>query len=157
MPPTMKRPIHLIAGIVAVAMLADIAPAAARPQSNFGLGIILGQPTGVTAEFGLGASQSIDLAIGIDAFEGGGFYIHGDYLVYLPPLIQGQAELSPYLGGGIFVAGGDPEAGIRVPFGLSLDFRAQPLKLFIEVAPHLRVIDEVDLGFGAAGGFRYFF
>ncbi len=141
---------------IALAVAAESRPAQARPQSDFGLGIILGRPSGVTMEFGLAANQSIDLAIGIDTFRGDHFYVHGNYLFYLSPVIQGQADLSPYLGAGIFFSGG-PRGGIRAPFGFSLDFQAAPLKLFIEVAPHLRLVDEVDLDFGVAGGFRYFF
>jgi hypothetical protein len=141
---------------IALAVVAESRPAQARPQRDFGLGIILGRPSGVTMEFGLAANQSIDLAIGIDAFRGERFYVHGNYLFYLSPVVQGQADLSPYLGAGIFVSSGS-RGGIRVPFGFSLDFQAAPLKLFIEVAPHLRLFDEVDLDFGVAGGFRYFF
>ena len=139
-------------------VVADTEKAQARPQSDFGLGIILGRPSGVTFEFGLGADQSIDLAIGLDAFEGDRFYAHANYLFYLGPVVEGEASLSPYLGPGIFLSGADPmRGGLRVPFGLSLDFQAEPLKLFIEIAPHLRLAQSPGLDFGAAGGFRYFF
>lgn len=154
----MKLRAFALAASVAALVLADARSAQARPQSDFGIGIILGRPSGVTFEFGLAADQSIDLAIGLDAFEGDRFYVHANYLFYLGPVIEGQAELSPYLGPGIFLSGSDPlRGGLRVPFGLSLDFRAEPLKLFIEIAPHLRLADEVGPDFGAAGGFRYFF
>jgi hypothetical protein len=146
------------AAILLVALSAAPARADRAPGGDFGLGIILGQPTGLTLEFFVASSQSIDLAIGLDAFNRGGFYVHGDYLFYLPSLVRGRSvSLSPYLGPGVFVAGGRPDVGVRVPFGLSLDFRTAPLKLFLEVAPHLRLVDDVRLRIAAAVGFRYFF
>ncbi len=148
----------LVFAVAALALAADAKPAQARPQSDFGLGIILGRPTGVTFEFGLAADQAMDLAIGLDVLSGNRFYVHGNYLFYLGPVVEGQVGLSPYLGPGIFLSGGDPfRGGIRVPFGMSMDFQAEPLKLFIEVAPHLRLADDVNLDVGVAGGFRYFF
>jgi hypothetical protein len=146
------------AAAFAIALSAGPPRADAAPPGDIGIGIIIGQPTGLTLEFFVASSQSIDLAIGLDAFNRGGFYVHGDYLFYLPALVSGgSVMLSPYLGPGIFVAGRDPSIGVRVPFGLSLDFRAAPLKLFLEVAPHLRLVRDVDLGIGAAAGFRFFF
>lgn len=129
-----------------------------RRGGRLGVGLILGEPTGLTGELRLGSRNAIDAAFGIDALEGGGAYVHADFLLLLPDLLRGGAvALSPYLGVGALVFGGDVHVGGRVPFGLALEFRTAPLQLFLEVAPRLVLVPDVDLGIGGALGFRYYF
>lgn len=140
----------------------------------FGLGLVLGEPTGVTGLYKLGGNTAIDGAIGLDDFGFDGVYLHADFLFVLPDLLSSQtAGLRPYLGPGAFAiigddgdnsgkgnggdSGGGFGLGARVPFGLSLEFRRVPLQLFLEVAPQLQFVPEFDFGLGGALGFRYFF
>jgi hypothetical protein len=151
--------------VVAIACSAlTLAPRTARAEGGpFGLGIIVGQPTGVTAAYRLGDRTAIDGALGVDLFEGRRFYLHGTFLFVLPDLLGGgSVGLSPYLGPGVFVndRGGNNDRlgiGVRAPFGLSLDFRRAPLQIFGEFAVLLPLIPDPDLGIGGAVGFRYYF
>lgn len=157
--------------IVLAAAMA-LTPGVARAEGGpFGLGIIVGNPTGATGLYKLGGNTAIDAAIGLGGFDFDGLYVHVDFLFLLPTLVSsGSVSLSPYLGpGGFLIVGKGKNSapgsgggkgtglGVRVPFGLSLDFSSFPLQLFIELAPTLEVVPDPDLGIGGAIGFRYYF
>jgi hypothetical protein len=139
-----------------------VAPASARAEGGpFGLGIIVGGPTGLSGEYKMGVT-AIDFAVGLNLFDKRHVYVHGDFLFVLPDLLgSGAVGLSPYLGAGVFFTdlGGNDRLGIglRAPFGLSLDFKRAPLQIFLELTVGLLVVPDVDLGIGGAGGFRYYF
>ena len=125
----------------------------------FGLGLVVGQPTGLTGELKLTEHTALDGAVGIDLFDGRDFYFHLEFLYVLPELIHGgSVSLSAYLGiGGYVVAHRETNVGARVPFGLSLEFTSVPLEIFAEIAFRLRFVPDVDPGIGGALGFRYYF
>lgn len=125
----------------------------------FGLGLVVGEPTGITGELKLTEHTALDGAVGISLFDDRDFYFHLEFLYFLPELIHGSSvSLSAYLGiGGYMVAHRETNVGARVPFGLSLEFTAVPLEIFLEVAFKLRFIPEVDPDVGGALGFRYYF
>jgi len=133
-------------------------------RGDFGVGLIVGRPTGLTGEYWLSDRTAIDMALGLDLFDGRHFYAHADFLFVLPNLLGGgSVELSPYLGPGVYIADRGSKnddrlgLGVRVPFGLSLDFTRAPLQLFIEIAVSVSLVPGVDAGVGGAGGFRYYF
>jgi hypothetical protein len=128
-------------------------------RGNFGLGLIVGQPTGVTGAFELSDHTAIDAAVGLSIFDGRRFYLHVEFLYYLPTLInESSFDLNAYLGiGGWFVAAGDAVLGARAPFGLSLDFDSAPVQIFAELSLLLAVAPGVDGSIRGAAGFRYYF
>jgi hypothetical protein len=136
------------------------APAPAHADSGeFGLGLILGQPTGLTAGFGLSDHTMIDAALGLDWIDDRDFYLHVEFDYFLPTLIDGgSVDLSAYLGiGGFFVSHSDPTFGARAPFGLSLDFDSVPLQLFGEASLLVPLIPDFHFDVRGAIGFRYWF
>ena len=164
--------------IVLVTALTLHAANARAEGGPFGLGIVVGDPTGITGLYELGGNTAVDGAIGLDDFDFDGVNIHVDFLFILPNLLSGgSAGLRPYLGPGVFLnvggrsgnsgsgssgsggggGGNDSGVGVRVPFGLSLEFRRAPLQLFLEIAPRLEVVPDPDFGLGGALGFRYYF
>lgn len=145
--------------LAAFVIVLSAAPARAE-RGAFGIGIIAGQPTGVTGEYRMSDRTAIDLAVGIDLFSDNDLYVHGDFLFILPDLLGGgSVGLSPYLGPGLFFVNGNNDVflGARVPFGLSFDFTKAPLQIFLELAPILVVVPDADLDIGGAIGFRYYF
>jgi hypothetical protein len=143
--------------VLLIAMLWSV-PARADGGA-FGLGLIIGQPTGVTAAFELSDHTMIDAAIGFGWVRDRDFYTHVEFDYFLPTLVKGgSAELSAYLGiGGFFFAHKDPGFGARAPFGLSVDFTSVPLQIFGEVALLLAFTPDTDLDVRGAVGFRYYF
>ena len=125
----------------------------------FGLGIIVGQPTGLTAAFELSENTMIDAALGLELFDNRDFYLHVEFDYFLPTLVSGSSvSLDGYLGiGGFFANHNDPVIGARAPFGLSLWFTNVPLQLFAELSLLLPITPDVDLHVRGAGGFRYYF
>ncbi|HEY0480959.1 MAG TPA: hypothetical protein VGD37_25765 [Kofleriaceae bacterium] len=137
-------------------------------KGTFGVGIILGEPTGITAKLYLKDDQAVQAAVG-SAFIGGGLQIHADY-VFHPWILQTRESfvLPVYVGPGVrlidYTGGRDTSAfalGARGVAGLLFDFKTVPLDAFIEVAGVLEYEFRDGAGFGitlnAGAGVRYYF
>lgn len=166
---------------IAAPVLAFVAltasPREARAESGaFGLGIVIGSPTGLSAKYYLNDRNSIDAAIG-GAFVGShGLSFHADYL-WLPAVLARESafDLGLYLGvGGRFLEhdrknnfDDDLHIGVRGPVGLVFDFGAGgvPIDVFAEVAVVVDLLiagdDEDDdhgiINLNAGIGVRYYF
>ncbi len=147
---------------------AEEADTSRADKGTLGLGIILGEPTGVTAKLYLKDDQAVQAAVGF-AFYGGGLHMHADY-VFHPFILQSKDSfvLPFYIGPGIRVIdyrnGRDTNfvaVGLRGVAGLLFDFKNVPLDAFVEAA----VVLEYGFGDGhggnialnAAAGVRYYF
>jgi hypothetical protein len=163
----------ILVGILAVLSisLAQAKEASAKGafQGDFGLGLILGSPTGLSGEVRLARTTSIDFAVGLDAFDDEDTYFHLDYLIYLTDLSRGGSLGVPiYLGvgGNVYDHGGDfgddMHIGARIPFGLALAFRRTPVQFFFELALNVLVVEDHDhdhdrVRLNGAIGFRVYF
>ncbi|HEU4731028.1 MAG TPA: hypothetical protein VFT22_24205 [Kofleriaceae bacterium] len=157
------------------AVLAVTAPARADDDASrgtdkgtLGVGIILGEPTGITAKLYIKDDQAIQAAVG-SAFIGGGLQIHADY-VFHPYILQTRESfvLPVYFGPGLrlidYTDGRDSSSfaiGARIVGGLLFDFKDVPLDAFIEVAGVLEYEFKDGAGAGiklnAGAGVRYYF
>ena len=137
-------------------------------KGTLGIGIALGEPTGITAKLYIKDDQAIQAAVG-SAFIGGGLQAHADY-VFHPYILQSRPSfvLPVYVGPGVrlidYANGRDTSSfalGARLVGGLLFDFKTVPLDAFIEVAPVFEY--EFKEGKGAANklnanaGVRYYF
>jgi hypothetical protein len=156
----------LIVILVASPVLADDDGRAEK--GTFGAGLIIGEPTGVTAKLYVKDDQALQAAAGF-AFVGGGIHMHLDY-VFHPLILQTRDSfvLLAYIGPGVrliqYRDGRDEDfvaLGIRGVGGLLFDFKDNPLDAFVEVGGVLEYGFEDDEGFGpalnAAAGVRYYF
>ena len=146
------------------------APAAAQEEKGvFGLGLIIGEPTGISAKYYLGDDTAIDAAAG-GAVIGRGIQVHGDFLWHPWVLEQQESFVLPlYLGPGVRLLsrdeGGGQDAhfriGLRAVVGLLFDFTSIPLDVFAEIAgvADYRTIDgdHFGLDINAGAGARYYF
>jgi len=158
------------------AVLATAAPARAdsdddtargADKGTIGIGIILGEPTGITAKLYIKDDQAIQAALG-SAFIGGGFQAHADY-VFHPYILQSRPSfvLPLYVGPGVrlidYVDGDDSSVALGVRFvgGLLFDFKNVPLDAFVEVAGVLEYEfkdgEGAGVSFNAGAGVRYYF
>ena len=48
-------------------------------SNNFGLGFILGQPTGISIKYFFAQEHAINAAVGVGWWAGNNFHIHADY------------------------------------------------------------------------------
>jgi hypothetical protein len=124
-----------------LALVAASAPAHADgvEKGALGVGIIIGEPTGVSAKLYLRDDQALQAALAVSAVVGG-FQVHADYLFH-PFILEERDEftLPAYLGPGVSLLqhGGDDDdfrIGLRAVAGLLFDFKEVPLDVFAEVA-----------------------
>jgi hypothetical protein len=160
----MNRIIIVLALVSSTTAFAD-----GRDKGTFGVGLILGEPTGVTAKLCLADDQAIQAAVGT-ALIGGGLQVHADY-VFHPFILQTRDAFSLpfYVGPGVRVIdylGGRGERdyfalGLRGVAGIAIDFNEIPLDAFIEVAGVFEYEFQSGDGFqpalNAGAGARYYF
>jgi hypothetical protein len=140
--------------------MALFAPMADAQEGNFGLGLIIGDPTGVTGKHHLGGNPLyLDWAVGFPVLAGRGLHAHVDFL-WQPRLTRvGSADLDLYFGVGpkIYLDDNNLWLAARAPLGIDFVFRQVPLDVFIEVAASLYVVQDVAFDLDAAAGIRYWF
>lgn len=132
----------------------------ARAES-IGLGVFLGQPTGLDIKIGLQGRSALDIVLGATRFdEPRASYGHLQYLVLLG-MARGQSINVPFrLGIGVAVAGlteDNTALFARVPLQIGLRFRRTPLEIYGEIAFVLQLIDDVDPDVDGGIGLRVYF
>ena len=146
-----------------------IGVAAARPQ-GLGLGLMGGNPSGLSLKVWTGPHIALDAGLGYSTWYGHALTFHGDVLWHTNSLLQSSQDgyLPLYIGLGARVAMADEShhypdmrVGLRVPFGLEYVFASVPIGLFLELVPtfDLTGVPESKGFFGPQGsiGFRYYF
>jgi len=135
--------------------------ALALERKKFGVGVILGEPTGITIKYMLDDKTAIDAGVGWETSGNNEFHIHGDYLYHMNDLIKvPQGKLPLYFGGGLrFIdrEKKDDKFGIRIPVGLEYLFGNVPLGAFFELVPILNLTPDTEFDFEAGIGIRFFF
>ncbi len=128
-------------------------------EKKFGLGIILGEPTGIIAKYWTGKTTAFDFA-GSWSFEGeDSLHLHADYLFHSFNLFKvDRGKLPVYYGIGARLSLQDrTRFGIRIPLGLSYMFDKAPIDIFVEIGPVMDVIPATELNVFGFIGFRYYF
>ena len=142
---------------------------AAAQDRGFGLGIVAGEPTGVSLKSWQGRTTALDAALAW-SFAGNDFVqIHGDYLSHNFSLLKVEEGQLPFyygIGGRLKLIDLDDNKndrndktriGVRLPLGLAYLFEKVTLDLFVEVVPVLDLVPETEFDLNAAIGVRYFF
>jgi len=157
-----------LTGAARIAAADGASPDAPHPvdKGTFGIGIVLGEPTGISAKLYLTDDTAIQAAVGIN-FIGSGVQGNAEYLLH-PWVLQDRDlfSLPVYLGPGLrFIQYGGrgveshAAIGLRAVIGMQFDFKEQPLDAFVEVAGVVEYDftekGEVALNLGA--GVRYYF
>ena len=154
-----------IAALTALALVAG-SPGASEAQSRgFGFGVIVGEPTGLSAKLWQTRSTALDFGAAWSFVDDEAFHLHMDILMHRFDVIRvdrGRLPLYYGLGGRVKFSDndhGDQDAhvGIRFPVGLDYLFAREPLDLFFELVPILDVAPETDVSLNASLGFRYWF
>ncbi len=125
-----------------------------------GLGIILGEPTGISFRY----NNFPIIGIGWSFSGSGSFHLHCDYWIKNPPL---KHSFSWYIGvGGKLFFGkykddkdnNDNKTGLtlRVPVGLQY-FIDEQFELFGEIVPGMKIVPATDFDLDAGIGIRFYF
>lgn len=156
--------------LLALSLSADAQATEIGNGRNFGLGIQLGSPSGITGKYYLGGRRNaVSLALG-SAYDGrfyNGVWITGSYDFHIAELIDEAELVMPFrVGIGGFLATGqygwgryseDVFLGVRVPFGLDLDLHSAPVQFYLEVAFDMTIYPGIWAGLDAGLGVRYYF
>lgn len=126
-------------------------------QGKFGLGIIVGEPTGLSLKDFVSQSSAIDGAIGWSFYKYGSTHIHADYLQHFYS-ISPEVPLYVGIGGRLkFQHGGDElRLGVRIPVGIAYMPPSSSLDLFLETVPMLDLIPSSSFTWNAAAGLRFY-
>ena len=148
----------LIAVIITVFCFSGIALA---DQGRFGLGLMLGEPTGVNAKYFIDRHNAIEAGFGWSLTGDNDFHLQADYKYHVYSLIHTDSGEAPvYFGVGariLFRDNKDNKAGIRFPVGVDYIFGNSPFDVFAEIVPILDLSPDTDFDLGGVIGARYFF
>jgi hypothetical protein len=129
----------------------------------FGLGLILGEPTGFSLKVAFSRDSAVQAHIGYGVGRRGKLLLAVDYLFHFTTAIGpvGRAgRLSPYVGIGGHLGvreNDDAILGLRIPIGLSFMISAAPLEVFAEVAPGMGVLPSTTVLVDGGLGLRFYF
>ena len=129
-------------------------------KGDFGMGIILGNPTSLSVKYWTGKVTAIDASLGYRYGSANHLYLNTDFLFHLWAVEKEEGAIKVYLGAGAglgFVS--DLSFSIRAPVGASMFLDNIPLELFAELVPTLQVFGEGDIRFRMEGylGARWYF
>jgi len=133
----------------------------AEDRKKIGLGVIAGEPTGLTGKFMFNNTTGIDVGVGWKTSGDSEFHIYADYLYHLYDIIRiPEGQLPLYFGGGLrYVnrSNEDDKFGIRIPVGIEYLFKNVSLGAFFELVPILNLTPDTDFDLEAGIGIRFFF
>jgi hypothetical protein len=126
---------------------------------NVGLGIMLGEPTGLTVKWWPSQTTAFDVGAAWSFVNEKNFQIHGDFLLHNFNLFRVETgRMALYYGAGARIKFADDlTISLRVPIGISYEFERTPVELFLEVVPMLDLIPSTEPNMAGAIGFRYYF
>ena len=130
-------------------------------RKKFGIGVIAGEPTGITGKYMIDNNNAIDAGVGWETSGDNEFHIYGDYLYHLYDLIKvSHGELPLYFGvGARFIDRDkkDDKFGVRIPVGIEYLFEKVSLGVFLELVPVLELTPDTDFDLKGGIGIRFFF
>lgn len=132
---------------------------------QFGLGAIVGAPTGISASYQLTDSNRIAGALGWSLGDDVNYHIHGDFLLLRPgAVVIDEIPLDVYFGIGARIKDRDTNdkdddfrLGARAPVGIYYHFEDPSIEVFGEFAFIMDVIESTALDFNLGLGARFWF
>lgn len=163
---------RLVGSVVASTMYLCTASA---QDSGFGLGVIVGEPTGWSGKVWIAGDRAVDVGLAWGLWHGGYMHLHADHLFHNMDLITvGKGKLPLYYGPGLRLrtwsdgrywhrgryqdhAGTRVDLGVRFPVGLAYLFDAAPVDIFLELVPTLDLVPATGFEVDGGLGLRYWF
>jgi hypothetical protein len=134
---------------------------------GMGLGVILGEPTGISMKGWITQTQAVDGGLAWSFGKYDSLQVHADYLFHDFNLFKVEKGRLPiYFGiGGRFKLGDrdnvinndNNHIGIRIPLGINYLFSKYPVDIFLEVVPVMDLVPGTEFSFNAGIGARFFF
>lgn len=125
-------------------------------HSNTELGIILGEPTGVSAKFWQSDRAAFAGAVAWSFGRNESVHLHADYLIHNWMDVD-EGSLALYYGlGARALFSNNSKFGARIPVGLQYILPSTRLGFFFEVAPTFDLMPETQFGVNGGIGIRFF-
>jgi hypothetical protein len=162
---------HAYLAVVAICLFLSVQGAVAQ-ERRFGLGVILGEPTGISAKLWTSSDNALDFGLGWSiggdrignykgSYDGGSrVHFHMDYLWHSFDAIHSADRFPLYYGFGGRVntgAGYDASLAIRGVFGIAWMPRNTPVDVFVELVPSMQLTSTTGFAIDAGLGARYYF
>jgi hypothetical protein len=157
----------LILLVVSVGSWAVPVAAAGADTGTWELGIILGEPTGLSAKYWMTTNTALDFGAAWSFGENGNFHLHCDYLYHnfdIFKVDEGSLPLYFGIGGRIRFEGDDTmdkdhgtHVGLRLVLGIEYLVAAYPMSIFFEVAPIVDLAPATEGSMNGGLGIRYVF
>jgi hypothetical protein len=149
---------HLSFAVVVFCLLLFVQGSLAQHR-DFGLGLIVGEPTGISAKLWTLNDNAFDFSLG---WSNGGnlVHFHMDYLWHSFEVIHSTERFPLYYGiGGRIITGpgNDGSLAVRGVIGVAWMSYNTPIDIFLEVAPTVQRTSSTGFGIDAGIGARYFF
>ncbi len=130
----------------------------ASSPKNFGLGVMFGEPSGLTGKLWTTKNMAFDAGVAW-SFKNDIVYIHINYLFHHFELVEvKKGSFGIYYGiGGAVVIFDSVHVGARVPLGLEYVFPGNQFEIFLEIVPGIALIPETDFYLSGGVGVRYYF
>jgi hypothetical protein len=131
----------------------------AAQDKGFGLGVILGEPTGISFKNWVGSRTAIDGGVAWSFSGDDSLHLHLDYLVHNFNIFKAKkGKLALYYGiGGRVKIEEESRVGVRIPVGINYIFGDAPLDIFVELAPVLDLVPSTEFELTGGIGIRYYF
>ncbi len=158
--------------VLALGLFVLLAKPASAQDRGFGLGFILGEPTGLSAKLWTSKTNAFDFGLGFSVggdriskndyiYDGKGrLHFHMDYLWHSFTAISSTERFPLYYGiGGRYNSGGgyDGSVGVRGVLGIAWLPANTPIDVFVEVVPVFQITPSTGFGIDAGIGARFFF
>lgn len=142
---------------ISLLILSFCGPAASQDK-GVGFGVILGEPTGISAKGWTSVQNAFDVGLAWSFRGEGSVHIHADYLWHFERVFQSSERFPLYVGiGGRLATRGETVFGVRVPLGIAWWPREAPIDVFLELVPIVDLAPETELSGNGGIGVRYFF
>lgn len=150
---------RLVSLFILAILLNATAPNAQAQQRGYGLGVILGEPTGFSFKGWIDSRSAIDAAIAWSFSHQTTLHVHVDYLLHTEGLTK-RSDIPAYygIGGRIKVGGfGGDRIGVRFVGGLVYYVPGSPVDIFGEIVPIMDFAPSIDVQLNVGIGARYYF
>jgi hypothetical protein len=160
----MRAKTSLILFLIGATLSPLIAVSHANQPGHFGIGGILGEPTGVSAKYTIDRQFAVQGALGLSLVERG-VWLSTDFLIHIHNVFGGLDVLPLYVGGGLVIQdrgniGRDKvrEASLGVRGVVGVEWLVQNrISIFGEASAQPFILPSLGFGISVAAGARYWF
>jgi hypothetical protein len=129
-------------------------------EGDKGIGVMLGNPTGLSGKYWLDETKAVDAGVGFSVGSATNLTLHSDFLLHsIGALVMNDIHpLDVYCGlGGRVKFADDIQIGLRVPVGVAYKAPNNASDMFAEIAPVIDFISRTGIDLNVLIGARYYF